>query len=92
MAERLTRSAVVFDVGSKVITGVGAGKKGVVSFVGETQFAAGEWIGLTLDNPDGKNDGSLGGVSYFNCKPMHGVFVKRVRTFFILRFDMISLF
>ena len=80
-SERLTRSGTAFEVGTRVITGIGAGKKGVVSFVGETQFAAGEWIGLTLDNAEGKHDGSLEGVSYFSCKPLHGVFVKRVSIF-----------
>ena len=85
--ERLTRSSIAFEVGSRVTTGVGVGKKGVISFIGETQFAAGEWIGLTLDNPDGKNDGSLADVAYFTCKPLHGVFVKRVSTNFVVECD-----
>jgi dynactin 1 len=76
-----TRSSNVIEVGSKVITGIGAGKKGVVNFIGETQFSTGEWIGLVLDNADGKNDGSVAGVHYFDCKPLHGVFVKRVSLF-----------
>lgn len=82
--ERLTRGSIALDVGSRVTTGVGVAKKGVISFIGETHFAAGEWLGLTLDNPDGKNDGSSAGVSYFVCKPLHGVFVKRVSIHFVL--------
>jgi dynactin complex subunit len=70
---------VVLEIGSRVTTGIGlSGKKATVSFIGETQHSTGEWIGLTYDNPDGKNDGSQGGVSYFRCKPLHGAFVKRV--------------
>lgn len=85
--ERVTRSSIAFEVGSRVTTGAGIGKKGVISFIGETQFAAGEWIGLTLDNPDGKNDGSLADVAYFTCKPLHGVFVKRVSINFVVDCD-----
>jgi len=32
------------------------------------------WLGIELDQPVGKNDGSVAGVRYFDCKPSHGVF------------------
>ena len=32
-------------------------------------------ISLALDDGEGKNDGSVKGVSYFKCLPEHGVFV-----------------
>jgi len=50
-------------VGSRITTGVPS-KKGQVMFVGETSFSAGEWLGVKLDTPDGKNDGSVGGILY----------------------------
>ncbi|KAG5875309.1 hypothetical protein JTB14_022220 [Gonioctena quinquepunctata] len=49
---------------------------GVVAYIGETEFASGTWIGVALDAPKGKNDGSVKGTRYFSCKPKHGMFVR----------------
>eukprot|EP00698_Gefionella_okellyi_P016240 TRINITY_DN4642_c0_g1_i1.p1 TRINITY_DN4642_c0_g1~~TRINITY_DN4642_c0_g1_i1.p1 ORF type:complete len:877 (+),score=183.98 TRINITY_DN4642_c0_g1_i1:133-2763(+) len=46
-----------------------------VRFIGATKFAAGKWIGVECDKPIGKNDGSVQGTRYFQCKPLHGWFV-----------------
>jgi len=51
-------------------------KKGIIAFIGETQFAPGVWSGILLDEPVGKNDGSVSGVRYFACRPSHGIFAK----------------
>ncbi|XP_071094158.1 CAP-Gly domain-containing linker protein 1-like isoform X2 [Haliotis cracherodii] len=55
---------------------VGGTKPGVIAFIGEAQFAPGEWAGVALDEPIGKNDGSVAGVRYFQCEPMKGVFSR----------------
>ncbi|KAG1848525.1 dynein associated protein-domain-containing protein [Suillus subalutaceus] len=54
---------------------VSAGR-GIVRFSGATSFSSGKWIGIELHEPKGKNDGSLQGLTYFSCKPNHGVFVR----------------
>ena len=49
---------------------------GVISFIGPTHFQGGIWIGVALDTPTGKNDGSVQGNQYFQCKQKHGIFVR----------------
>uniref|UniRef100_A0A3P8QJ45 Kinesin family member 13Ba n=1 Tax=Astatotilapia calliptera TaxID=8154 RepID=A0A3P8QJ45_ASTCA len=55
---------------------VGNNKAGTVRYIGVTQFAEGVWVGVELDTPVGKNDGSVGGQRYFHCKPGYGVLVR----------------
>ncbi|XP_036136121.1 CAP-Gly domain-containing linker protein 2 isoform X1 [Molossus molossus] len=63
-----------FEVGERVwVNGV---KPGVVQYLGETQFAPGQWAGVVLDEPVGKNDGAVGGVRYFECPVLQGIFTR----------------
>ena len=50
-------------VGDRVIVKSSQGSKaGLLRYLGTTEFAAGEWCGVELDDPLGKNDGSVAGV------------------------------
>ncbi|XP_049293780.1 kinesin-like protein KIF13A isoform X1 [Anopheles funestus] len=49
---------------------------GVIAFIGATHFQGGTWIGVELDTPTGKNDGTVQGIQYFDCRPKHGIFVR----------------
>lgn len=54
------------------------GEDGTVRFLGTSQFAAGDWVGIELHKLIGKNDGSLHGVRYFQCEKEgnYGIFVR----------------
>ncbi|XP_061528411.1 CAP-Gly domain-containing linker protein 1 isoform X2 [Phycodurus eques] len=63
-----------FQMGERVW--VNGTKPGYIQFLGETQFAPGQWAGIVLDEPIGKNDGSVGGVRYFQCEALRGIFTR----------------
>lgn len=52
-----------------------------MKFVGEIPEipGVGAWVGVQLDEPTGKNDGSVKGQRYFDCGPSCGVFVRPER-------------
>jgi len=52
------------------------GKVGSVRYIGDVRFAAGEWVGLELADGNGMHDGSVKGVSYFECPAAKGVFAQ----------------
>ena len=47
-----------------------------IRFIGQTEFAPGVWVGVELDLPVGKHDGSVNGVQYFKARKKHALFVK----------------
>ncbi|XP_076876842.1 restin isoform X2 [Brachyhypopomus gauderio] len=67
-------AAAEFSVGERVW--VNGNKPGYVQFIGSTQFAPGQWAGIVLDEPIGKNDGSVAGIRYFQCEDLRGIFTR----------------
>ena len=63
-----------YKIGDRVW--VAGAKPGIIAYIGDTQFAPGEWAGVVLDQPVGKNDGSVAGVRYFQCEAKRGVFSR----------------
>jgi len=59
-------------VNDRVVVG---SKLGTLRFCGTTEFSTGIWAGVELDNAEGKNDGTVKGMRYFQCAPGHGIFV-----------------
>ncbi|KAM6459915.1 CAP-Gly domain-containing linker protein 4 isoform 2-T5 [Liasis olivaceus] len=59
-------------LGDRVV--IAGQKVGTLRFCGMTEFASGQWAGIELDEPDGKNNGTVGKVQYFKCAPKHGIF------------------
>lgn len=56
-------------VGQKVEI-VGKNVTGEIAFVGMTTFATGKWVGVILNEPVGKNNGSLKGTVYFTVSTL----------------------
>ncbi|CAG9114575.1 unnamed protein product [Plutella xylostella] len=73
----LTEDTDSFIIGERVW--VGGTKPGQIAYIGETQFAPGDWAGIVLDEPIGKNDGSVAGHRYFQCSEKRGVFSRLTR-------------
>ena len=49
--------------------------RGVVAYVGNTQFSQGKWVGVVLDEKKGKNNGTVQGKSYFQVIMLFESFV-----------------
>lgn len=79
------RSKISLDLGDAVTVSSQDGKnslQGVVAYLGKVQFAEGsDWVGVRLTGLSagkGRNDGSVGGVRYFDgVGQLGGVFVRR---------------
>lgn len=75
-------SAAEWKVGDRVITENSG--LGTVAYYGATEFADGVWVGVILDEPRGKNNGTVKDKQYFHCDENCGTFLRpdRVRVFY----------
>ncbi|KAF2478975.1 dynein associated protein-domain-containing protein [Neohortaea acidophila] len=67
-------TTTAYTVGQKVE--LNDGRTATIRFAGTTSFQVGEWIGVELEEPTGKNDGSVKGERYFQCRPNYGMFLR----------------
>ncbi|XP_052190733.1 tubulin-folding cofactor E [Diospyros lotus] len=56
-----------FRIGRRVHSAGDSRRIGTVKYVGPVQGYSGKWVGVDWDNGDGKHDGSLNGVRYFQA-------------------------
>lgn len=68
----------MLEVGTRVEV-VGKEVKGRVAYVGTTAFSSGKWVGVILDEPKGRNNGTVQGRTYFTCSDSHGIFVRQLQ-------------
>ena len=66
------------DISPGQVISLKDGQRATVRYAGTTHFAEGNWIGVELEGPTGKNDGSVAGERYFECSPFHGMFLRPV--------------
>ncbi|RQM12726.1 hypothetical protein KXD40_006173 [Peronospora effusa] len=53
------------------------GRRGKVMYIGEIpEIAPGFWVGVQFDEPVGKGNGSVKGVTYWKCENKYGGFVR----------------
>lgn len=73
----IKHDSIIYDdfiVGDRVW--VDGNKPGVIQYIGEVHFAEGDWAGVVLDEPVGRNAGSVSGRRYFYCEPKRGLFCR----------------
>uniref|UniRef100_A0A7C9E938 CAP-Gly domain-containing protein n=1 Tax=Opuntia streptacantha TaxID=393608 RepID=A0A7C9E938_OPUST len=61
-------SESTFAIGQRVHSVGDSRRIGTVKYVGPIQGYSGDWVGVDWDNGDGRNDGSVNGVRYFQAK------------------------
>lgn len=69
---RTMLASLGLKLGDRVV--IAGQKVGTLRFCGKTEFASGQWAGIELDEPEGKNNGSVGKIQYFKCAPKYGIF------------------
>ncbi|CAH1759777.1 4518_t:CDS:10 [Entrophospora sp. SA101] len=62
------------SIGRRVIIPTKGNASGTIQFLGETEFAKGIWVGVELDDSDGKNNGTVANIKYFAAANNHDIF------------------
>ncbi|XP_030106007.1 CAP-Gly domain-containing linker protein 4 isoform X4 [Mus musculus] len=75
---RAMLTSLGLKLGDRVV--IAGQKVGTLRFCGTTEFASGQWAGIELDEPEGKNNGSVGRVQYFKCAPKYGLTTSKKET------------
>ena len=66
-----------FRVGQRVHTSDDTRRIGTVKYVGPVEGYSGTWVGVDWDSGQGKHDGSINGVRYFDARSERsGSFVR----------------
>ena len=74
--------AALMNVGDRV--SVGAKGEGVIRYVGMVEnLPLGYWIGIELDELEGKHNGTVKGTKLFECKPGYGLCVRPKRVEYV---------
>ena len=67
-------------VGARCILSSDSSRRGTIRSVGPVPSLPGiqgaPWVGVELDEPTGRNDGSVNGERHFTCENNRGVFVR----------------
>lgn len=64
------------DIGKRVTVQGYEGVTGTIRFVGKHVVEKTLRVGVELDKPVGKSNGTVKGHSYFECSPKHGILIK----------------
>ncbi|EDQ84412.1 uncharacterized protein MONBRDRAFT_39299 [Monosiga brevicollis MX1] len=74
----LVNGGPVWQVGDRVLVDKYYGAE--IKYYGPVDFTKGTWVGLLMDEPIGKNNGTVKGRQYFDgCPPKHGLFTLQSR-------------
>lgn len=67
-----------FNTGENVL--LDGTTKAKVAYFGPVHFSYDDdWVGIALEEPKGKHNGTVAGTEYFKCDSMHGLFVRSHR-------------
>ena len=75
MAEAAKKTKIC--IGDKVL--LENNDKGQILFMGSVAGRNSVYYGIALSEANGKHDGCISNVQYFECKDKHGLFIKKTK-------------